>query len=64
MDKIGIAGQLMAYENGELKEGEIIALFQFLLDSGVIYHLQGSYQRMANHLISEGLIEKLDPKTV
>ena len=64
MDKIGIAGQLIAYENGELKEGEIIALFQFLLDSGTIYHLQGSYQRMANHLISEGLIEKLDPKTV
>tara|TARA_R100001015_G_C4517221_1_gene87223 strand:+ start:471 stop:635 length:165 start_codon:yes stop_codon:yes gene_type:complete len=54
----------MAYESGELKEGEIIALFQFLLDSGAIYHLQGSYQRMANHLISEGLIEKLDPKTV
>ena len=32
MDKIGVAGQLMAYESGELEEPEVIALFQFLLD--------------------------------
>ena len=62
MDKIGIAGQLMAYENGELHEGEVIALFQFLLDSGMIYHLQGSYIRMAEQLLEQGFIEKQDRK--
>ena len=60
MDKIGIAGQLIAYESGELVENEVIALFQFLLDSGMIHSLQGSYQRMANHLIGEGLIANSD----
>ena len=44
----------MAYENGELEEPEVIALFQFLLDSGMVYHLQGSYQRMAEEL-ADGL---------
>ena len=56
MDKMGIAGQLMAYESGELEEPEVIALFQFLLDSGMVYHLQGSYQRMAQQLLDAGLI--------
>tara|TARA_R100000008_G_scaffold48038_1_gene28507 strand:- start:227 stop:415 length:189 start_codon:yes stop_codon:yes gene_type:complete len=57
MDKIGIAGQLIAYENGEMEEPEVIALFQFLLDSGMIDHLQGSYQRMAQQLIDAGLVD-------
>jgi hypothetical protein len=56
MDKIGIAGQIMAYESGELEEPEVIALFQFLLDSGMIDHLQGSYQRMGQQLLDAGLI--------
>ena len=56
MDKIGIAGQLMAYESGELEEPEVVALFQFLLDSGMVCHLQGSYQRMAQQLLDAGLI--------
>jgi len=51
-------GQLMAYENGEMNEQEVIAFFQFLLDSGMIHSLQGSYQRMSEHLLSEGLIEQ------
>jgi len=57
MDKIGIAGQLIAYESGEMEEPEVIALFQFLLDSGMIDHLQGSYQRMAQQLIDAGLVD-------
>ena len=60
MDKIGIAGQLMAYESGEMEEPEVIALFQFLLDSGMIDHLQGSYQRMAQQLIDAGLVDPPD----
>jgi len=51
-------GQIMAYENGEMTEEEVIAFFQFLLDSGMIHSLQGSYHRMAEQLLNEGLIEQ------
>lgn len=47
----------MAFENGEMNNEEVYAFFQFLLDSGMIHSLQGSYQRMAEHLLLEGLIE-------
>ena len=52
-----VVGQIMAFEQGELENGEIFALFQFLLDSGMIYSLQGSYQRMAEELILAGKVE-------
>jgi hypothetical protein len=47
---------IIAFENGELTDEETIALFQALCDTGVIYELQGSYQRVAQQLIAEGLI--------
>ena len=52
-----VVGQIMAFENGELDNGEVFALFQFLLDSGMIHSLQGSYQRMAEVLLLAGKIE-------
>jgi hypothetical protein len=53
-----IVGQIMAFEQGELENGEVYALFQFLLDSGMIYSLQGSFQRMAEDLLLAGMIEQ------
>jgi hypothetical protein len=53
-----IVGQIMAFEQGELEDGEVYALFQFLLDSGMIYSLQGSFQRMAEDLLLAGMIEQ------
>jgi len=47
---------IIAFENGELDEDEVIALFQELCDTGMIYHLQGSYQRIAQQMIQDGLI--------
>lgn len=47
---------IIAFENGELDEDEVIALFQSLCDTGTIYHLQGSYQRIAEQMIRDGLI--------
>jgi hypothetical protein len=47
---------IIAFENGELTDEETIALFQVLCDTGVIYELQGSYQRVAQQLLAEGLI--------
>jgi len=49
--------QIMAFEGGELDNEQVYALFQFLLDSGMIHSLQGSYQRMAEDLIIAGKIE-------
>ena len=52
-----IVSQIMAFEEGELANDEVYALFQFLLDSGMIHSLQGSYQRMAEELLLAGKIE-------
>ena len=52
-----IVGQIMAFEQGELDNEEVYSLFQFLLDSGMIHSLQGSYQRMAEDLLLAGVIE-------
>tara|TARA_Y100000592_G_scaffold80284_1_gene126796 strand:- start:1475 stop:1672 length:198 start_codon:yes stop_codon:yes gene_type:complete len=52
-----IVGKIMAFEQGELPNEEVYALFQFLLDSGMIYSLQGSYQRMAEDLLLAGVIQ-------
>ena len=51
-----IVGKIMAFEQGELDNEEVYSLFQFLLDSGMIHSLQGSYQRMAEELLLAGMI--------
>ncbi len=57
-----VVGQIVAFEQGELENEEVFALFQFLLDSGMIHSLQGSYQRMAEELLLAGKIEMPDHK--
>tara|TARA_R100000234_G_scaffold76875_1_gene47841 strand:- start:316 stop:513 length:198 start_codon:yes stop_codon:yes gene_type:complete len=52
-----IVTSITAFEQGELTNEETYALFQFLLDSGMIHSLQGSYQRMAEELLLAGKIE-------
>ena len=52
-----IVGKIMAFEQGELDNEEVYTLFQFLLDSGMIHSLQGSYQRMAEELLLAGMIQ-------
>lgn len=54
-----LTNDIIRYENGDMTdEDEVIEFFQRLLDTGLIYHLQGSYQRMAAKLILDGIIEK------
>jgi hypothetical protein len=48
--------RLMAYEDGQLDEQETIEFFQDLVDSGIVWQLQGHYQRMANALIASGQV--------
>lgn len=51
---------IIAYENGELDEAAIAAGFQALIDDGTVWHLQGSYQRMAAELIGAGICTSND----
>lgn len=46
---------IIAYENGELEEAEVVALFQKLIDTGMAWTLQGSYGRTAAALIDAGV---------
>ena len=48
---------LMAYENNELNEEQTVNLFQNLVDSGLIFSLQGHYMRVAKELVAMGLLD-------
>jgi len=47
--------QILAYEGGEMTEEETIAFFQEMIDSGIIWKLQGAYGRTAKAFIDAGL---------
>jgi hypothetical protein len=50
-----MVADLMAFEDGELGEDEVVGLFQRLIDSGICWQLQGFYGRTAWDLIRAGL---------
>ena len=51
-----VVEKIIAYENGEMEdEREIVEFFQEIIDSGLIWQLQGHYQRTAKSLIDAGL---------
>lgn len=45
---------VIAYENGDMTDDQVIEFFQGLVDSGMAWRLQGSYGRMAQALIESG----------
>ena len=51
-----IADKIVDYEMGSMSDPEILELFQELVDTGMAWRLQGSYGRMADHLIEEEYI--------
>jgi hypothetical protein len=55
-DPMNLISEISRYESGELTDDEIDALFQRLLDTGIIFCLQGSYQLTASNLIHLGRI--------
>jgi hypothetical protein len=48
---------LMAYEDGTLDNELVPVLFQNLIDSGLIFSLQGHYVRVAKELVDASLID-------
>jgi hypothetical protein len=50
--------QIIAYEQGELEEMEVLELFSDLIKTGLAWSLQGSYGRMAVSLIGAGRIAR------
>jgi hypothetical protein len=48
--------QVIAFEQGELDDEEVIELFQELVNTGMAWKLQGSYGRTAVALIKAGLV--------
>lgn len=53
-----LADFLMRYEEGEVTEDEMLEGFQYLVNSGLAWQLQGSYGREAQRLINQGLIHE------
>jgi len=48
---------ILDYESGEMDEERIAVFFQELIDTGLVWKLQGSYGRMVQKLIAEGICE-------
>jgi hypothetical protein len=55
-----IVGKIMDFESGDLDEADTLELFQELVNTGMVWQLQGNYGRMAQHLINEGYITGKD----
>jgi|5B_taG_2_1085324.scaffolds.fasta_scaffold79694_3 hypothetical protein len=52
--------RIMKYESDEMCEDEVVGLFQDLLNTGVLFHLQGHYQRTASMLLHHDVISLED----
>jgi hypothetical protein len=55
---------MMEFEEGTLSEDKVIELFQFLVDTGLAWSLQGFYGRTAQGLIEEGLITPKNTQSI
>lgn len=47
--------KIMQFEGGDMTDDEVIDFFQGLIDTGLVWSLQGSYQRAAASLIDRGI---------
>ena len=48
---------IIKYEEGELSEDDTVDLFASLIESGMVWKLQGHYGRTAKDLIDDGWID-------
>jgi hypothetical protein len=47
--------KIVKYESGLMEEKEFLMFFQCLINSGLVWQLQGHYGRVASNLIDEGV---------
>lgn len=50
--------QILAYDNRELDETQIIELFQKLVNTGLVWLLHDNYGQTATYLIELGLVRE------
>lgn len=51
---------IIDFETGDLDQDDVLVLFQFLVNTGMAWSLQGSYGRTALALIEQGFISGKD----
>lgn len=56
-EKYDVVQAIMDFETGNITDfDEVVELFRYLKSTGMLYSLQGFYQRTYAHLESQGLI--------
>jgi hypothetical protein len=58
-----VTSNIIAFEDGELDEEQVVELFQHLVDSGLAWQLQGFYGRTAADLIKRGRVRQVANET-
>jgi hypothetical protein len=53
-----LTARIIDYEAGDLEEQAVIELFQYLVDTGKAWTLQGHYGRTAAALIRDGKVQR------
>tara|TARA_S200002703_G_C3768802_1_gene236702 strand:+ start:581 stop:814 length:234 start_codon:yes stop_codon:yes gene_type:complete len=53
-----VTTMLMDFENGSMNIDQTLELFSILIQTGLAWRLQGSYGRMARHLIDQGSLSE------
>jgi hypothetical protein len=61
--KRDLLNDIMDYEGGTQSEEDTVAMFQSLVDSGLVWKLQGHYGRTAMRMFEAGLVTQPEGKS-
>lgn len=54
VEELDIVSMLMEFDDGTQEPAQTLKMFQHLIDTGMVWKLQGMYGRLANDLIRQG----------
>mgnify|MGYP000846961361 CR=1 FL=1 len=57
-DTAQLTGMITEYEGGSASADSVLELFSVLIQTGLVWSLQGSYGRTARHLIDQGSLSE------
>ena len=60
VNQLNLMSQIIDYEAGILEEDDMIELFENLYETGLLWQLQGHYQRTFINLVESGAISMPD----